>query len=184
MRFIITGNVLDQPLIDLADGPVVRHLIAAVTLGKCLAKCLDLGPFCKDSKPFFRDIRHAVLYSGQPAGYSAYRIGILTYDNGNGSLMRILPLALYLHRTMGPEFPRKPEAFQIIHNASALTHAHPISLIACDIYCSIANELLCGRSSPADIQISASAIGKEKSALEFRNWETEKMHRACGASFY
>lgn len=23
-----------------------------------------------------------------------------------------------------------------------------------------------------------------KSALEFRNWETEKMHRACGASFY
>ena len=78
--------------------------------------------------------------------------GTGTYDNGNGSLMRILPLALYLHRTMGPEFPRKPEAFQIIHNASALTHAHPISLIACDIYCSIANELLCGRSSPADIQ--------------------------------
>lgn len=78
--------------------------------------------------------------------------GTGTYDNGNGSLMRILPLALFLHRTMGPEFPRKPEAFQIIHNASALTHAHPISLIACDIYCSIANELLCGRSSPADIQ--------------------------------
>ena len=78
--------------------------------------------------------------------------GTGTYDNGNGSLMRILPLALYLHRTMGPEFPGKRSACQIIHNASALTHAHPISLIACDIYCSIANELLCGRSSPADIQ--------------------------------
>lgn len=78
--------------------------------------------------------------------------GTGTYDNGNGSLMRILPLALYLHRTMGQEFPRKPEACQIIHNASALTHAHPISLIACDIYCSIANELLCGRNSSADIQ--------------------------------
>lgn len=78
--------------------------------------------------------------------------GTGTYDNGNGSLMRILPLALYLHRTIGPEFPGKPEACQIIRNASALTHAHPISLIACDIYCSIANELLCGRNSPADIQ--------------------------------
>jgi len=78
--------------------------------------------------------------------------GIGERDNGNGSLMRILPMALYLHRTMGPDFPRMAEDYQIIHNASALTHAHPISLIACDIYCSIANELLCGRSSPADIQ--------------------------------
>ncbi len=78
--------------------------------------------------------------------------GIGIYDNGNGSLMRILPLALYLHRTMGPEFPSKQEACLNIHNASALTHAHPISLIACDIYCSVANELLCGRNRPADIQ--------------------------------
>lgn len=75
-----------------------------------------------------------------------------TYDNGNGSLMRILPMALYLHRTMGPEFPNKPEAYEIIHNASALTHAHPVSLISCGIYCAVANELLCGRVSPADIQ--------------------------------
>ena len=78
--------------------------------------------------------------------------GAGTYDNGNGSLMRILPMALYLHRTMGPEFPNKPEAYQMIHNASALTHAHPISLIACDIFCSVANELLRGGSSPADVQ--------------------------------
>ena len=54
--------------------------------------------------------------------------------------MRILSVALYLHRTMGPEFPNKPEAYPIIHNVSALTHAHPISLIACDIYCSVANK--------------------------------------------
>ena len=78
--------------------------------------------------------------------------GTGSYDNGNGSLMRILPVALYLHRTFGPEFPGKPEAYEIIHNSSALTHAHPISLIACDIYCSVANELLCGGSGAADIQ--------------------------------
>ena len=91
--------------------------------------------------------------------------GTGTYDNGNGSLMRILPMALYLHRTMGPEFPRRPEACQIIHNASALTHAHLISLIACDIYCSVANELLCGRDSPADIQNGIAAAKEICSSL-------------------
>lgn len=75
-----------------------------------------------------------------------------TYDNGNGSLMRILPVALYVHRTMGPEFPDEPESYRIIHNASALTHAHPISLIGCGIYCAVANELLCGGGGPEDIQ--------------------------------
>ena len=74
------------------------------------------------------------------------------YDNGNGSLMRILPVALYLHRAIGAEFPDVPEAYQIIHNASALTHAHPISLIGCGIYCAVVNELLCGGSGPEDIQ--------------------------------
>ena len=72
------------------------------------------------------------------------------YDNGNGSLMRILPMVLYLHRTMGPDFPRMTEAYQIIHNASALTHAHPISLIACGLYCAAVNELLCGKPSVWD----------------------------------
>lgn len=67
------------------------------------------------------------------------------YDNGNGSLMRILPVALYLHRTAGPGFPGKAEAYEVIHSASAVTHAHPISLIACGLYCAAANDLLCGR---------------------------------------
>ena len=66
--------------------------------------------------------------------------------------MRILPMALYLHRAIGPEFPDDPAAYPIIHSASALTHAHPISLIGCGIYCAVVNELLCGGSGPEDIQ--------------------------------
>ena len=34
---------------------------------------------------------------------------------------------------------------EIIHYISALTHAHPISLISCGIYCLIAAELLEGK---------------------------------------
>lgn len=66
------------------------------------------------------------------------------HENGNGALMRILPIALYLYRTMGDKFSSKPAAYEIIHNVSSLTHAHPISQIACGIYCAIACELLNG----------------------------------------
>lgn len=78
--------------------------------------------------------------------------GTGTYDNGNGSLMRILPLALWLHDHINEKFPHDSSSYQIIHNVSALTHAHPISLISCGIYCSVANELICGRTSLKDIQ--------------------------------
>ena len=61
-------------------------------------------------------------------------------DNGNGSLMRILPLAFHLH-TFGGNYTLD-EAFGIIHNVSALTHAHKRSQIACGIYLIVADCLL------------------------------------------
>lgn len=64
--------------------------------------------------------------------------GTTEYDNGNGSLMRILPSLFYLQAKYGPQFYEKDEAFTIIHNISALTHAHKRSQIACGIYISIA----------------------------------------------
>ena len=63
------------------------------------------------------------------------------HENGNGSLMRILPIVFYLRSKYGRDFTSKDEAFQIIHNISALTHAHKRSKIACGIYISIASEL-------------------------------------------
>lgn len=65
-------------------------------------------------------------------------------ENGNGSLMRILPIAFYLYRTVGSNFSAKPASYEIIHNVSRLTHAHPISLISCGIYCAVVCELLNG----------------------------------------
>ena len=60
------------------------------------------------------------------------------YSNGNGSLMRIHPIVLYLF-VNGEE---KKRALEIIHKASSLTHAHPRSLIACGVYAHILWELL------------------------------------------
>ena len=70
--------------------------------------------------------------------------GIGERDNGNGSLMRILPIAYYLHARYGDDLAGHPESFDIIHRVSALTHAHKRSLIACGIYICIATALLSG----------------------------------------
>lgn len=63
-------------------------------------------------------------------------------DNGNGSLMRILPLLFYLQALYGIDFQENDEAFEIIHNVSSLTHAHNRSRIGCGIYLSVAAMLL------------------------------------------
>lgn len=56
------------------------------------------------------------------------------YSNGNGSLMRIIPLAFL------PDVTDKQ-----IEEVSAITHAHALSKEACVLYVRIANELLCGK---------------------------------------
>lgn len=59
-------------------------------------------------------------------------------DNGNGSLMRILPILFYLRAHYGDALKKNDEVYTIIHNVSRLTHAHPRTLIACGIYINIA----------------------------------------------
>lgn len=66
------------------------------------------------------------------------------YDNGNGSLMRILPILFYLQSIYGTDFADIDEAYEIIHNISALTHGHKRSQIACGIYISVASRLIGG----------------------------------------
>ncbi len=92
-----------------------------------------------------RTTLHALhLYStGTPALQCG---GTDVRDNGNGSLMRILPVAFYLRREYGPSCMDKPEAFVLIHNLSRLTHGHEISQIACGLYCDMANELMNGKN--------------------------------------
>lgn len=52
------------------------------------------------------------------------------YSNGNGSLMRILPICIYAVLQQLPV----EEAIQMVHETSSLTHAHIRSKIACGIY--------------------------------------------------
>lgn len=60
-------------------------------------------------------------------------------DNGNGSLMRILPISFYAYAKYG-----KKACFygEIVRNVSKLTHAHPISQYACEFYCNMIYQML------------------------------------------
>jgi ADP-ribosylglycohydrolase len=64
--------------------------------------------------------------------------GTREQSNGNGSLMRILPVAFY-HKTL-----ELSSLIQRTHQVSRITHAHPRSQMACGIYISIAACLLRG----------------------------------------
>lgn len=68
--------------------------------------------------------------------------GISEYENGNGSLMRILPIAYYFFKKR-VTFSLN-EKMEMVHHISSLTHRHAISLIGCGIYVNVALKLLTG----------------------------------------
>ena len=65
------------------------------------------------------------------------------WSNGNGSLMRILPAALYSARLPAADLVQK------VSDVSRITHGHPRSLLGCSLYALVAVDLLEGLS-PAE----------------------------------
>lgn len=70
------------------------------------------------------------------------------WDNGNGSLMRIMPAVLYLHYSELSSVSVH-EKINYIHNISALTHGHIRSQTACGIYAFVMRGLLNDTSKQA-----------------------------------
>jgi len=65
--------------------------------------------------------------------------GSSEFDNGNGSLMRIIPLLFYVK-----DIPIE-KRFDIIKDVSSITHRHIRSVLACFIYLELALEILKGK---------------------------------------
>lgn len=63
-------------------------------------------------------------------------------ENGNGALMRIMPICLYVYVKQKNEGLCDKEALKYIHEVSALTHAHVRSLISCGMYYFIVKSIL------------------------------------------
>jgi ADP-ribosylglycohydrolase len=71
-------------------------------------------------------------------------------DNGNGSLMRILPLLFYLQSRQDME--DMGGVLAVVHDVSALTHAHKRSQLACGLYISVADLLTRGWAKEAAVE--------------------------------
>lgn len=84
-------------------------------------------------------------------------------SNGNGSLMRIHPFALY-------EYAKGTFDLNVIHKASALTHAHERSVMACGIYSFVLWELL---KSPSKASIIR---GLSKAKRFYGAWDEMKSY--------
>lgn len=120
-----------------------------------------------DRKPDYYKIMHSFTLWHEKGAYTAngncfdigittkrairrYKMGMSPFgcggkdfsNNGNGSLMRILPMVYYIAKYN--DFKLSTESFDMIHKVSALTHAHPLSFMACDIYVSLGIFLLQG----------------------------------------
>lgn len=97
-------------------------------------ECFDIGETCERA---IRNSYHHIV----PCLCGGDRL----HDNGNGSLMRILPLVYELYPKYGCDLTISTEAMEMIHNVSGLTHRHPIAQSACGIYLNIASRLLAGK---------------------------------------
>jgi ADP-ribosylglycohydrolase len=107
-----------------------------------LLRWLDDGYLAIDGDVFDVGIQTAEalgkLRDGVPPHESG---GAAVMDNGNGSLMRTLPLALW---HTGPDDALVRDA----HLQSVPTHAHPRSLVACAFYCLVARGYLRNLADP------------------------------------
>lgn len=99
------------------------------------------------------------MQSGTPAMMAG---GDEEGNNGNGSLMRILPVALY-GAVMSEE-----EMLRCAHDASSITHRHPRAMMACGIYCLIIRALLEGRSPRGAYQYAMEQARRHYNMAPFR----------------
>lgn len=147
------------PVVDMRENGSHRQLKGTwsddSSLAFCLADSLCNGYNIEDIATKFLQWKNAKIWT--PHG-SVFDIGIATRnaiyriaqgeqptlcggfdeeDNGNGSLMRILPIAFYLKDDADLNL-----IYQTVKDVSSITHAHFRSVFACFIYITYALELL------------------------------------------
>ena len=103
-------------------------------------------------------------------GAPAFRAGLTDdFSNGNGSLMRILPVAIKFAGSTAEEM------IDFAHRSSALTHRHTRSQMACGLYCLVARALLDGHR-PSEAYEFAAKQGRwlyrdQRFATEITNFQ-------------
>ena len=100
-------------------------------------------------------------------------------SNGNGSLMRILPLLFYLRKINS-----KAERYEIISKVSGLTHGHIRSVLACFYYLDFAGFLMEGKEPYHAYKKANESFLSLTKSLEINSLETDTFSRLTGGSIY
>ena len=98
----------------------------------------DIGATCTE----------AICRYGNPYGYQECGCSD-EYSNGNGSLMRIMPACLFVYEQVKNGELTEEDGLKLIHDVSALTHAHLRSKIACGFYYFMVKAILDGEGTIA-----------------------------------
>ena len=158
-------SIAEKNAIDLED--IMKEFVAYARQSKyCQYDVFDYGNTTIEAIDRFE--------RGYPVGECG---GRGEYDNGNGSLMRILPLAFIPGIT-----------YDEIESVSGLTHAHPKSKISCVLYVEIAKSML-ERDFEIEehIRMSCEKIrkhyGGEEDLREFQDIFEMDFHVATGRSY-
>jgi len=126
----------------LVDSLLARGTLDPEDLGRRLVNWYQDGYLAVDGNVFDCGVQTAAALRALLGGGSAVQAGpSLESANGNGSLMRVLPLALW-HR--GPD----AELVAFAHTQSRITHGHVRSQACCALYCLWARRILDGHAEP------------------------------------
>ncbi len=124
----------------LLDSLLNRGMLDLEDLGRRLVKWFERGYLAVDGEVFDVGIQTRTALSNLREGVPALKAGPAgDRDNGNGALMRVLPLALW-HRGDDQALARDA-MFQ-----SRVTHGHVRSQVCCALYCLWARRTLEGSS--------------------------------------
>lgn len=120
----LLASLLEKNCLDIQD------------LGDRLVQWYDHGYMAVDGLVFDVGVSTGKAIRAMRSGIPAARAGSADqYDNGNGALMRVLPLALWHH---GSDADLVADA----HAQSLPTHAHLRSQVCCALYCLWARRVL------------------------------------------
>jgi len=113
----------------LLDSLLTRGTLDLPDLGARLSAWYERGAYAVDGRVFDVGIQTSRALAALAAGRPARDAGPAdVYDNGNGALMRVLPLALW-HR--GDD----AELVHLAHEQGLPTHGHARSQACCAAYC-------------------------------------------------
>lgn len=149
-------------------------------IGKLFVKWYQEGYWGAHHKVF--DIGGSTRYSlsriikGESAKFSG---NLFEEDNGNGSLMRTLPLVYYLKNVNDLN-----EIYKTIKEVSSITHAHFRSCFSCFIYCVLGKHLLNGNDKETAYKNMQDDIKKFTSLNTFNIDELKLFNRITESNIW